>query len=36
MIIVGVCGASGSGPRTLARRIKEALSCRCEIIGQDG
>ena len=35
MIIVGVCGASGSGKSTLARRIKEALSCSCEIIGQD-
>ena len=35
MIIVGVCGASGSGKSTLARRIQEALSCSCEIIGQD-
>lgn len=35
MIIIGICGASGSGKSTLARRIKEALSCSCEIIGQD-
>ena len=35
MIIIGICGASGSGKSTLAKRIKEALSCSCEIIGQD-
>jgi len=35
MIIVGICGASGSGKSTLARMIREALSCRCTVIGQD-
>ena len=35
MIIVGICGASGSGKRTLAKRIQDSLACTCTIIGQD-
>jgi Uridine kinase len=35
MIVVGVCGASGSGKSTFAKRIRNELSCECVIIGQD-
>jgi len=36
MLIVGICGASGSGKSTLAYRLKESLTCKCVILGQDG
>ena len=33
MIIVGICG--GSGKSTFAERIREGLSCSCEIMRLD-
>lgn len=35
MIIVGICGASGSGKSALAREIRDSLTCSAVIIGQD-
>ena len=35
MIIIGVCGASGSGKSTFAREIKNSLDCETLILGQD-
>ena len=35
MIIVGICGASGSGKSPLAKRIQDSLTCSCTIMGQD-
>lgn len=35
MIIIGICGGTSSGKSTLAKTIKEELSCSCVILGQD-
>lgn len=35
MIIVGICGGSGSGKSTFAKRIRDGLSCSCEIMRLD-
>ena len=35
MIIVGICGGSGSGKSTFAERIRDGLSCSCEIMRLD-
>ena len=35
MIIIGICGGTSSGKTTLAKAIKEDLSCSCVILGQD-
>ena len=35
MIIVGICGGSGSGKSTFAERIRDGLNCSCEIMRLD-
>ena len=35
MIIVGICGASGSGKSTMARELRNALPCKTLVLGMD-
>lgn len=34
MITIGICGASGSGKSTMAREIRDSLTCNALILGQ--
>ena len=35
MVIIGICGGTSSGKSSVARKIKNDISCSCEILSQD-